>query len=342
MLNRNEWILLIAFSRMREPLLFALTLSGLCAATYKQFHYIRNAVTWSQAQSFCRSMYSDLATIENPDDNQAIINIQELLNFVWIGYHDDLRIWSWALGNERFNNDVDYDSWGVNEPWDLRSGNRCAVVTQGGFWHDMACDSLQFAVCYSRSGSSPYAFVATAMTWYQARQHCLTTHTDLASLTTYYENHEASLEVLGDAWMGLHRQPWAWSDASTSNYTNWGSVQPTNIESMTSCVTVSTTTGLWWQADCWEEHEFVCEAVSTSPSSTIMVQDKIWTKTLYKLKLKWEEVLNDPAVWNQLLQQLQVHLKRHTLADINLYWTRTYEQTFSKRQAEKCSPVYSK
>lgn len=125
-----------------------LCLSGLCVAIHKEFHYVRDPLTWTHAQSVCRFVSSDLSTIENPDDNKAITNMQEFLNDAWIGYRDDLRMWKWALGDADFDSDIDFNSWGLM-PYDQRSGSRCAVITQVGFWHDVPCNNLQSAVCYN-------------------------------------------------------------------------------------------------------------------------------------------------------------------------------------------------
>lgn len=142
------------------------------------------------------------------------------------------------------------------------------------------------------------------MTWYQAREYCRSHYTDLVSVRTYAENDQVTSVVSEDAWIGLHRQPWAWSDSSTSNFTSWSDVEPTNNQGVTSCATVNTTTGLWMQADREEEHDFICQALSSSQSSTTLVQDKVLAATTYKLELKTEENLDDAALWNRILEQV--------------------------------------
>lgn len=93
-------------------------------------------------------MYHDLATIENPENNKVLTTIQELVNFVWIGLYDDMARWKWSLGNEDFNNYIDFDYWALNEPFDTRTGDSCAVMTPHGVWYDTSCAKLHFAVCY--------------------------------------------------------------------------------------------------------------------------------------------------------------------------------------------------
>lgn len=257
--------------------------------------------------------------------------------------------WKWSLGNEDFDNNKDFDYWALNEPFDTRTGDSCAVMTPRGFWYDTSCAKLRSAVCYygkkdfycfhfllslqsvkfySKSQctawpslfcfcflpaeSSPtYIYVNTAMTWYQARGLCRTNYTDLASVTTINENDEVSFVVLADAWIGLHRTPWAWSDSSTSNFTNWYNFGSSSITSVRSCATASTITGLWWEANCDEEHYFICEDVFYSNSNTSInnpstVQPKGQTATkAYKLKFKSNEDMNNPGVQEQILSQVQ-------------------------------------
>lgn len=138
----------------------------------------------------------------------------------------------------------------------------------------------------------------------------MSNYTDLVSVTSIFENDKISSLVLGDAWIGLHRKPWAWSDSSTSNFTNWHGIVSSNIVSMRSCVMASTMTGLWWEEDCGEEHYALCEDLfysgdlSNGNSSTIKNKAKTATTT-YKLKFKSQEDLNSPAVQEQLLVQVQ-------------------------------------
>lgn len=149
------------------------------------------------------------------------------------------------------------------------------------------------------------------MTWYQARGYCRSNYTDLVSVSTFYENDEISSLVLADAWIGLHRTPWAWSDSSTSNFSNWNDIRSSDILDMTSCATVSTITGLWWEADCDEEHYFICEDVSysigstsTDNPSTVQRKGKTATTT-YMLKFKSHKDTNNPGVQEQILNQVQ-------------------------------------
>lgn len=93
-------------------------------------------------------MYYDLATIEDLDDNTVITNINELGRYIWIGLYDDMARWKWAMGNEAFNNNLDFENWAIYEPTDLRSEESCTTITAQGIWYDVSCGKLRYAVCY--------------------------------------------------------------------------------------------------------------------------------------------------------------------------------------------------
>lgn len=165
----------------------------------------------------------------------------------------------------------------------------------------------------SEDSLDSYILVDTAMTWYQARGYCRSNYTDLASVGSMYENDEISSLVLEDAWIGLHRTPWAWSDSSTSNYSNWNDIGSSDIMSVRSCATVSTLTGLWWETECDELHYFICEDASVSDTSstsmgslsTVQRNGKTATTVTYKLKFKSDADMNDSGVAEEILKQVQ-------------------------------------
>lgn len=58
------------------------------------------AVKLSAAAGRC----SDPATADNRDDSNKLLSvIKGSDEYAWIGLHDDLIRWKWALGNEDFN-----------------------------------------------------------------------------------------------------------------------------------------------------------------------------------------------------------------------------------------------
>ncbi|XP_044028304.1 C-type mannose receptor 2-like [Siniperca chuatsi] len=138
-------------------------------------------------------------------------------------------------------------------------------------------------------------------------------------------NHISSL-LSEYTWIGLRRKPWAyWSDQRPTTFTNWNEGQPNNNgDTMTPCVAVNITTGTWWDVDCKAEHYFICQSVPHPQH-----------KTTFKLKFQSEADLNDPAVQQQMLEQMHAKLVKHGLPDFKLCCIQTDGQTFHKEQKRK-------
>ncbi|XP_040909653.1 C-type mannose receptor 2-like [Toxotes jaculatrix] len=322
---------------MRKILWFVLALSGLSAVStsiFSEYHYVRESMSWSEAQSYCRNEFTDLASVAHQYDNSRLLRVIQVLGkFAWIGLYDDLTTWRWALGFEDFNNNTDFSYWYSNEPDNKNSTESCTVMTQKGFWKDIKCTHKCPAVCFYEQGQSKYILVQTEMTWYEARIYCETYYEGLASVKSMSENNQISSLLSESSWIGLYRWQWDnWADSWRTTYTNWHISQPDNSgDTITSCAAVNTTTGTWWDVDCEEKHHFICQKKYFSPSSSPRPQHK----TLLKLKFQSEADLQDPALQQQILQQLHAKLEKHGLPDFKLRWVQSGEQAFHKEQTQK-------
>uniref|UniRef100_A0A3B4XXF4 C-type lectin domain-containing protein n=1 Tax=Seriola lalandi dorsalis TaxID=1841481 RepID=A0A3B4XXF4_SERLL len=78
-------------------------------------------------------------------------------------------------------------------------------------------------------GQRTYTAINNPLTWKDAQTYCRTYHTDLAMTENAQENVEVMSVMSTDiAWIGLYREPWRWSDNSSSSFTNWKSGEPDN------------------------------------------------------------------------------------------------------------------
>uniref|UniRef100_A0A3B4WZX6 C-type lectin domain-containing protein n=1 Tax=Seriola lalandi dorsalis TaxID=1841481 RepID=A0A3B4WZX6_SERLL len=114
-----------------------------CNDKTKTFYvYVNMPKTWVEAQSYCREMFNDLATVTNRDFNNKLMSvIQGHGRFVWIGLHDERTKWEWSLNN-RPNN------------WKLRK--QCTVITKNGYWLDISCmERLPFLSSFLRLSYKP-------------------------------------------------------------------------------------------------------------------------------------------------------------------------------------------
>ncbi|XP_048020560.1 L-selectin-like [Megalobrama amblycephala] len=131
---------------MDGSLFVLLLLSGLfwsSSALSRQYHYINVRMSWPEAQSYCREKYTDLATVDNMDDVNRLVNIVDAgyNGSVWIGLKRATQTrWAWSNGEDMTSH---YFNWASSQP----HGNGDCVSTYSGVWHMAACDSLQYFVC---------------------------------------------------------------------------------------------------------------------------------------------------------------------------------------------------
>uniref|UniRef100_A0A3B4AVX6 C-type lectin domain-containing protein n=1 Tax=Periophthalmus magnuspinnatus TaxID=409849 RepID=A0A3B4AVX6_9GOBI len=67
-----------------------------------------------------------------------------------------------------------------------------------------------------------YALISVGMKWMEAREHCRTHYTDLASVRNATESQMIKTVSGGlEVWVGLFRDPWVWSGNTFSSFRNW-------------------------------------------------------------------------------------------------------------------------
>uniref|UniRef100_A0A3B4UC68 C-type lectin domain-containing protein n=1 Tax=Seriola dumerili TaxID=41447 RepID=A0A3B4UC68_SERDU len=87
-----------------------------------------------------------------------------------------------------------------------------------------------------RVGKRTYTAINNSLTWSGAQTYCRTYHTDLAMIENAQENAEVmSVKLTDIAWIGLYREPWRWSDNSSSSFRNWQSREPDNSQKKEHC-----------------------------------------------------------------------------------------------------------
>ncbi|XP_029312602.1 uncharacterized protein LOC115024879 [Cottoperca gobio] len=115
-------------------------------------------MTWTEAQSYCRANYTDLASVRNVAENQKIQDLvsgkimaenRKLHNLVrdgeaaWIGLSRDS--WKWSDGSNST-----FRLWKTGEP-DNNGNEACGAANfkSSGQWEDIPCDVKIPFICYS-------------------------------------------------------------------------------------------------------------------------------------------------------------------------------------------------
>ncbi|XP_038550543.1 macrophage mannose receptor 1-like, partial [Micropterus salmoides] len=244
----------------------------------RQYYFESTPLNWTEAQSFCREVYTDLATIETTTDYYAVSNTKlNYLGKAWIGLYE--HSWRWSLSDSSYygEGETEFRNWYPGHPT-YYSQEDCVMLQSThhssfyevndniGKWMDGYCKSRLFFVCYNGTvnGIPSFVKVKTPLKWTEAQRYCRKNYVDLASIRNPEENYIITNLAAGDfVWIGLRWQQ-LWSDGSTSLVRNWASGTP---ESAGQCVTaVFIDSGLWSDQNCSLSFPFIC--YSTTPPKT--------------------------------------------------------------------------
>lgn len=116
-------------------------------AVYRKYYLIQQGMVWSDAVTYCRATYTDLATIADPDEAVQVRNLLQSQNFVsslWIGLYNDVNSWRWSMGNETLGS---FTAWYFPNPDNYHAVESCGAIFYGG-WLDCACAALYPFICF--------------------------------------------------------------------------------------------------------------------------------------------------------------------------------------------------
>ncbi|XP_041091079.1 major histocompatibility complex class I-related gene protein-like [Polyodon spathula] len=193
--------------------------------------FVETEMTWSEAQSYCRNMYTDLATVSNQGVAEQLLNIRgaSLSDAAWIGlYRDDTQNWQWSNSDDVVRLAI----------FDWKAELFCASVSSQGEWEDKDCYEGKAFMCYKETSNitERYTLIEELKTWTEAQQYCREHHTDLVSIKRASENEDLVKKAQGvPFWIGLFNVPWKWSHQG-DNYTfhTWKNGEPDNAKGIES------------------------------------------------------------------------------------------------------------
>ncbi|KAM7377076.1 hypothetical protein PAMA_013723 [Pampus argenteus] len=191
----------------------------------QEYHFINQSMTWYEAQSYCRLKYTDLATVNNMDDNNRLLNtLDSHVTHSWIGLQDNgTNRWMWSDGSGTAR----FTKWGTGEPNNRGNNEGCGEVITTDTWNDLNCEATLSFVCYERQqdGTVEYKYYSQTKSWVNSQDTCRTNHTDLVSITTPEDNSGivslATKMKVDNVWVGLFKDTWMWSDGSDASFRYW-------------------------------------------------------------------------------------------------------------------------
>ncbi|XP_051788976.1 macrophage mannose receptor 1-like isoform X3 [Erpetoichthys calabaricus] len=249
------------------------------------YFWINTSMNWSRAQNYCRVNYTDLVSIRNETENEAMRKNAQGDNF-WIGLFNNPWKWSdggnstfrnWNIGNPDNCNHIEkcvVNTFQRNVPTCNENGNNCGKNnSQAKGWNDANCNNMKTFFCTNRTNvSTSYYFVSTPMSWDDAQKYCRANNTDLVTV----ENETVNSELLNisdnRSWIGLRHETnhWYWSNGDPVAYTNW-------IHNF-SCA-VFQADGSWNDSDCNQQKPFMC-------------YKDVMNVTFVNKNVTWEEALD--------------------------------------------------
>uniref|UniRef100_A0A8C2BMZ5 C-type lectin domain-containing protein n=1 Tax=Cyprinus carpio TaxID=7962 RepID=A0A8C2BMZ5_CYPCA len=203
-----------------------LSFTALCSVSecvQRQYHFINERKTWTEAQRYCRENYTDLATADNMNDtNELKKSVNDgSVRYVWIGLQ---RKWQWSSGEPAL-----YLNWGFAQP---DGKDECAFI-RNGQWHDGGCSNTRTFICNTK-----LIVIRENLTWSEALRYCRQNHVDLVSV----HSEEIQRRVMNvvkrastaEVWLGLRHSCtvgiWFWVSGDTVCYQNWAPGNGTSEE----------------------------------------------------------------------------------------------------------------
>ncbi|KAK2872519.1 hypothetical protein Q8A67_022416 [Cirrhinus molitorella] len=250
----------------------------------RQYHFVNESKTWTEAQRYCRQNYTDLATIDNMEEMNRLIKtvLRTYYGKAWIGLYDDMNSWRWSLDNTALQGG--FKSWYVQQPVNSAGQSLCVYVSYyRGTWSEASCYYTLPFVCYDGrvNATTSYVYVYQYKNWTEAQSYCREHHTDLVSI----RNETEIIKLLtlfryySQFWIGLYRTR-SWSDQSNSSFSNWRTGQPDNAGNSEYCTAVSFRDfGSWTDENCNNALPFICyNALAPSRQYRFVNESKSWTE----------------------------------------------------------------
>ncbi|KAL5010854.1 hypothetical protein ScPMuIL_013159 [Solemya velum] len=271
---------------------------GYCYNSFinSRFSSTRVMFSWMDSRSFCQSVGGDLVSFRDDAEAQFVITlfngIYPRVDSFWIGLNnlDSERSFEWSDGTP-----LGYTNWELNEPNNYNQAENCALFNWNSkAWVDINCYMVDNFVCklklvemcvgndtewFYNNGSCYYISKDgyssdDQLSWYDARDFCLSNGGDLASFHTLEESgfiiSQISRYSRTHFWIGLNeleQTGYSWSDGTVVNMIHWSINEPNDGYGAQRCVNMYQYNGFWNDDNCAEKFGYICKKENGSMTS---------------------------------------------------------------------------
>ncbi|XP_055057230.2 macrophage mannose receptor 1-like [Misgurnus anguillicaudatus] len=240
----------------------------LCSASglWRDYEYINRKMTWTEAQSYCRERYTDLATVDSMVDVNTMINLVNetdgYTGSVWLGLtRKNQSNWGWSMGDDTL---TQYSAW--DSP-NASSEGACGY-SNNRTWFTTSCSTELYFMCYK--AGNIFVNCLYGRNWTDAQAHCREKYVDL--LTVHDLGDQERLYTKGVVWIGLFIDSWRWSDQWNLTFRNWAVGYPSVKSESGDCVAMSiAASGKWAHDNCSLQRPFICHGTQMNKQQIIRV-----------------------------------------------------------------------
>ncbi|XP_045546182.1 C-type mannose receptor 2-like isoform X2 [Salmo salar] len=223
--------------------------------------------TWSDAQLYCQEKHTDLASVRNTTERDAIKSILPNVTDIyrmWIGLNKSSGVWRWSD-----QSGFSFKSWETykenNADGSYQNGEFCGEVTfPSGKWNYQGCTNNTHFICYD----DELVLVTENKTWSEALWHCRDLDMELVSAHNQRIQHwvqqRAKKASTPFVWLGLRYTCtldfWFWVNGEESCYHNWadGEGYNTSKEQCGNTGAIQRDGGQWVGKAETERFNFIC------------------------------------------------------------------------------------
>ncbi|XP_047246063.1 secretory phospholipase A2 receptor-like [Girardinichthys multiradiatus] len=208
---------------------------------------------WCQAMQHCKTHYTNLASINDAQQNEELRNKSEGKSF-WIGLQYDKFQWM-------DNSCSTFSYVEGSEP-------KCFVVNvdQKGQWNTVPCRNDETTICYK--GNVKIRLIEEPKTWEEALNYCTAKHSRFLWIKDQEDQYAVAQWLnftytgSNPLWIGLKQSSvfgfWIWSDRIV-NYNKWENGQQPEMPLSNQCGVINAETHTWSDENCWSQLPFLCE-----------------------------------------------------------------------------------